>query len=100
MRISSILIIVTLFLLFAQVAAPACADTVTDSGCILDNPHDRIFRPMAYADPYPEDGKCIKCDGRKTCWTCWGTGKNSSDEACFSCNGTGRCFYCGGTGRK
>lgn len=49
---------------------------------------------------FSENGKCIKCDGKKDCHVCGGSGRNLSGNDCSVCSGTGKCYYCSGTGKS
>lgn len=42
--------------------------------------------------------KCPSCEGKGSCISCEGTGRNSGENTCHMCDGSGKCFVCGGKG--
>jgi uncharacterized protein YpmB len=55
---------------------------------------------LAAAPVFSDQDNCMKCDGKKDCQVCGGSGKNLSGNDCSMCSGTGKCYYCNGTGKK
>lgn len=55
---------------------------------------------MVATSVFSDQENCIKCDGKKDCHVCGGSGKNLGGNDCSICSGTGKCYYCNGTGKK
>ncbi|MDQ7825197.1 MAG: hypothetical protein RDV48_20515 [Candidatus Eremiobacteraeota bacterium] len=59
-----------------------------------------VLLAMVTSSALSVEEKCIRCDGKKDCQVCSGSGKNLSGNDCSMCSGTGKCYYCNGTGKK
>lgn len=41
---------------------------------------------------------CYECEGKRTCWSCFGKGVRNNGAVCGECGGSGACPVCGGAG--
>jgi len=41
---------------------------------------------------------CHECEGKRTCWSCFGKGTRANGAACGECGGNGLCAVCHGDG--
>lgn len=48
--------------------------------------------------PSPGHDVCYECEGKRTCWSCFGAGTRSNGNPCGECGGDGLCAVCGGAG--
>ncbi len=48
--------------------------------------------------PSPGHELCYECEGKRTCWSCFGKGRRANGAPCGECGGSGRCSVCQGDG--